>query len=79
VWPLSDSIKLAGRWNYSLDADTSIETLLGIEYDSCCWAVRFAARRFIADDGEDHDTNLYLQLVLKGLAPVGQNYGGKLK
>ena len=79
VWPISDTIKLAGRWNYSLDADTSIETLLGIEYDSCCWAVRFAARRFIADDGDDHDTNLYLQLVLKGLAPVGQNYGGLLE
>ena len=79
VWPLSDSIKLAGRWNYSLDADTSIESLLGIEYDSCCWAVRFAARRFIADDGDDHETNLYLQLVLKGLAPVGQNYGGLLE
>ncbi len=79
LWPVSDTIKLAGRWNYSLDADRSIESLLGIEYESCCWSLRFAARRFIADDGEDHDTALYLQLVLKGLAPVGQNYGALLE
>ena len=79
LWPVSDTIKLAGRWNYSLDADRSIESLLGIEYESCCWSLRFAARRFIADNGEDHDTGLYLQLVLKGLAPVGQNYGALLE
>ncbi len=79
VWKIQDSWRLAGRWNYSLDADRSIESLLGIEYDSCCWAVRFAARRYIADGGDDHDTSLYFQLVLKGLAPLGQNYGALLE
>ncbi len=79
IWKIRDSWRLAGRWNYSLDADRSIETLLGIEYDSCCWAVRLAARRYIADDGDDHDTSIYFQLVLKGLAPLGQNYGALLE
>lgn len=79
LWPIGNSWRVAGRWNFSLDADRSLESLLGIEYDSCCWAMRFAARRFIADDGEGHDTNLYLQLVLKGLAPIGQNYGALLE
>lgn len=79
LWRFSESWRVAGRWNYSLDADRSIESLLGIEYESCCWGVRFAARRFIADDGEDHDVSVYLQLVLKGLAPLGQNYGALLE
>ncbi len=79
VWTLGSSWRVAGRWNYSLDADRSIESLLGLEYDSCCWAVRFAARRYIADNGDDHDTSLYFQLVLKGLAPLGQNYGALLE
>ena len=79
IWKLNDTWRLAGRWNYSLDADRSIESLLGVEYDSCCWAVRFAARRYISDDGEDHDSSIYLQLVLKGLAPLGQNYGALLE
>lgn len=79
LWPVGNSWRFAGRWNYSLDADRSLESLLGVEYDSCCWALRFAARRFISDAGDDHETNLYLQLVLKGLAPVGQNYGALLE
>lgn len=79
LWPLHDNWRFAGRWNYSLDANRSLESLLGVEYDNCCWALRFAARRFIDDDGESHETNLYLQLVLKGLAPVGQNYGALLE
>lgn len=79
VWRLNPSWRVAGRWNYSLDADRSIESLLGLEYDSCCWALRLAARRYIADNGEDHDTSLYLQLVLRGLAPLGQNYGALLE
>jgi LPS-assembly protein len=79
LWPVGDSWRIASRWNYSLDADQSIESLLGLEYDSCCWAVRFAARRYIADDGQNHDNSIYLQLVLKGLAPLGQNYGGLLE
>ena len=79
LWAIGDSWRVASRWNYSLDADRSIESLLGLEYDSCCWAVRFAARRYIADDGDDHDTSIYFQLVLKGLAPLGQNYGALLE
>jgi len=79
LWPIGNSWRLAGRWNYSLDSDQSLETLVGVEYDSCCWALRFAGRRFISDDGEDHETNLHLQLVLKGLAPLGQNYGAILE
>ena len=79
VWPLFEQYRLAGRWNYSIDADTSIESLFGVEYDSCCWAFRLAARRYISEDGQDHDTNVYLQLVLKGLAPLGQNYGALLE
>lgn len=79
LWTIGNSWRVAGRWNYSLDADRSIESLLGLEYDSCCWALRLAARRYIADNGDDHDTSLYFQLVLKGLAPLGQNYGALLE
>jgi len=79
LWPIGDSWRIAGRWNYSLDDNVSIESLIGLEYDSCCWALRFAARRYISDEGRDHENNLYLQLVLKGLAPVGQNYGALLE
>lgn len=75
LWPVSDNWRLTGRWNFSLDGNTSIETLLGVEYESCCWAFRLATRRYISEDGEDHENSYYFQLVLKGLAPVGDNIG----
>jgi len=73
AWPVQDKWRIAAGWNYSLDEDTSIESVLGLEYDTCCWAVRTAARRFITDDGEEQNNAFFIQLVLKGLAPVGQN------
>ena len=79
IWPVFDRWTVAARWNYSLADDTSIESLLGFEYDDCCWSFRFAARRFISDDGLDHDTNFFLQLVLKGLGPLGENIGELLE
>lgn len=75
VWQIKDQWRFAGRWNYSLDSNSSIENMLGLEYESCCWAFRFAARRYVSDDGLDHDRSYYFQLVLKGLAPVGDNVG----
>ena len=72
-WPLGEQWKIAAGWNYSLDEDSSIENVLGLEYESCCWAFRIAARQFITDDGDDTNTSYFFQLVLKGLAPVGQN------
>jgi len=72
-WPIKDNWRIASGWSYSLDDDISIETVLGLEYDSCCWAFRTAARRYITDDGDDTNTAYFFQLVLKGLAPVGQN------
>lgn len=72
-WPINEKWRIASGWNYSLDDDKSIETVLGIEYDSCCYTMRTAARRYITDDGEDTTTSYFFQLVLKGLAPVGQN------
>lgn len=78
LWPIGNNWRLASRWNYSLDDDRSLESLLGVEYDSCCWAFRLAARRYIADE-DNHETKLYFQLVLKGLAPLGQNYGELLE
>jgi LPS-assembly protein len=71
--PIGEKWRLASAWNYSLDDNKSIESVFGIEYDSCCYAVSAAARRYITDDGEDTTTSYFFQLVLKGLAPVGQN------
>ncbi len=69
---------LAGRSRYSILQDTSLETLAGVEYSTCCWAVRGSYRRFIADTDGNFDSGFYLQLELKGLTKIGASAQGLL-
>ncbi|ROR34672.1 LPS-assembly protein LptD [Inmirania thermothiophila] len=70
-WPLGRRWYTVGRWNRDLDARQDLETFLGLEYESCCWMLRVVGRRFVNDTEGDTNTSFYLQLVLKGLARVG--------
>lgn len=70
-WPLSQVYTLMARWNYSLTDKRDIETLFGIEYDACCWAMRLVAQRYLTDDTiEPYDSSIMLQLIFKGLGSV---------
>lgn len=72
AWPINERWRAMGRWNYSLDHRTEIETFGGLEYASCCLAFRTVARRFLIGDAEDHSTGIFFQLELKGLGGAGQ-------
>lgn len=69
IWPVTSVYSVLGRWNYSVTEKRDIETLFGIEYDSCCWAMRIVAQRFLRDD-DSHDSSLMFQLIFKGLGSV---------
>ena len=71
-WPLSNKYSVVGRWNYSVTEKRDIETLFGIEYESCCWAMRIVAQRYLQDpDNTDpYNSSLMFQLILKGLGSV---------
>ena len=75
LWPLSPSWHAIGRWYYDLNESQRLETLAGLEYDSCCWGVRFVVRDYIDSGatGNDNTSNrVYMaQIVLKGLATFG--------
>jgi LPS-assembly protein len=72
VWPVSAHWRFVGRWYYSIPDSRNLEILAGLEYQSCCWGLRAAFRRYLTDDGAGFNTAFSLQLVLKGLAAVGQ-------
>ncbi|HVW69024.1 MAG TPA: LPS assembly protein LptD [Steroidobacteraceae bacterium] len=79
AWPI------AGHWNafarevYSLQDKQPLESFAGFEYGSCCWRVRFGARRYVSrrpltplsTEAGPQDTAAWLQLELTGLASVG--------
>lgn len=83
-WPLTRQWSAVGRWNYALPERTTLELFGGVEYDTCCWAVRAVARHYInsvdltrdrigADD--EHSTGIFVQLELKGLTGLGSDTG----
>lgn len=50
-------------------------SLIGVQYDSCCWALRvMGGRTFQSLSNQLHpqyNNNVYLQVLLKGLGSVG--------
>ena len=70
-WPITENWSVIGRWNYSIQSNETLESVGGVEYNSCCWGIRAAARRFISTSGGAFDTGIFLQIELKGLAGFG--------
>ena len=73
AWPLWRNWRVVGRWNYALAEATTLESFAGLEYDSCCWALRTLVRRYLSSDGGDHTNAFFLQLELKGLTGIGRD------
>ena len=71
-WPVNPNWSIVGRFNYSLQNDRTIESLLGLEYNSCCWATRIVGRHFLRNTEGDFDNAIFLQFEMKGLAGFGR-------
>lgn len=70
IWPINNQWTGMGRWLYDVEDSDSLETALGLEYESCCWKVSFAGRRWL-DDTDKFDTGVFLNFTLKGLGSFG--------
>jgi LPS-assembly protein len=74
IWPLQKRWRLMARWQYSFLDEQTLENIEGLQYDSCCWALRMVHRRYIAQIEEgDYQESFYFQFELKGLANVGND------
>lgn len=71
-WPVNEKWNVISRLKYSLDESDLLEAQAGIEYESCCWAARLIARRYLRSRGGDERDALYLELNLKGLGSFGR-------
>jgi LPS-assembly protein len=73
MWPVTAHWKLVGRWLRSVREQVTLESLAGIEYQSCCWAVRAVQRRYRVDTSADAvSDSIWVQLELKGLTSLGR-------
>jgi len=70
--PVNEAWRVMGRVNYSMLDNDLLSAEAGFEYDSCCWALRMVAKRFLRNREGDHRDAIYLQLILKGLGGFGR-------
>lgn len=73
VVPLNLRWRLMGRWNYSLRDGETLEALGGVEWKSCCVAVRVLGRRYLREFGGESNTGIYLELELNGVGSLGRD------
>jgi LPS-assembly protein len=76
--PLFDQWRFGGRLRYSIDGRRSLESLVGIEYENCCWGLQTSYRRYISNSSGEYSNGIYLQLELKGLARIGSDFDAYL-
>src|SRR3546814_12083869 len=63
--PVYRAISLAGRWRYSLRDAQSLDTYVGLRYDTCCWAADVSIRRYISDSRGTMNNVISFQPELK--------------
>lgn len=80
-YPINNNWRAFIAWDYSFEANRSVEDMVGIEYDSCCWRIRLLHLRYFDtarnavpnfDSPElDRQYATQVQFELKGLAGFG--------
>ena len=72
AFPVSQNTRLVARWLYSLQDEDTLEAFAGVEYESCCWALRLLGRHYVRNVEGDTNNAIYLELELKGLGAFGR-------
>lgn len=80
-WPLDPQWRLIGGYYRDIELDRNIDTLIGLRYDSCCWAVSLVWEQWQKEDKLTNrpdaiqETSIGLRFELKGLSSVGTGSG----
>ena len=85
-WKIAPQWQALAHWYYSLadaralPSDTrdgyTLDSKIGVEYDSCCYALRFFVGREQDSSYSDADNYIMLQVQFKGLGSVSQSIAG---
>ncbi|OMH32159.1 hypothetical protein BGP75_15800 [Motiliproteus sp. MSK22-1] len=77
MWPINARWSILGRWLNDFENSESLDKILGLEYENCCWRIRTVYRSWIDDDTSDRNNNgVFLQFTLKGLGTFGTRAAG---
>jgi LPS-assembly protein len=82
TWQVKKHWNLIGDWNYNVSHRHAQNYLYGIEYESCCVAVRLVSdHAFLSetvDNVRNYRNSIFVQFLLKGLGTIGTKAAGDL-
>lgn len=82
TWPVSRDWSTVARWTENWNRSRFQNLLYGLQYDTCCWALRVVAGRtfnsLTPNDTYQYNTEFYLQFALKGLGNFGTGNPGQI-
>lgn len=76
--PVSSAWRIGARSRYSIRDEKTLESFVGASYETCCWAISAAYRRFITGADGALNNGIYFQLELKGLSRIGTGFASLL-
>ena len=90
TWQLNSQWSVAGHWYRDLRNSATLDANLGVQYASCCWAVRVSGYRRIDRNFEgiqanqpmapaDFDNGISVQFVITGLSADRSDLAGMLQ
>jgi LPS-assembly protein len=79
LYPVNPNWSLVGRYYYSLMDHKPLEQLAGVQWESCCLAVRVLGRRYLRNRTGELNNSLQVEFELKGLGSAGQDTGRILR
>ena len=79
LYPITPSWSAVGRYYYSIQDSKPLEILGGVQWDSCCLAVRAVVRRYVRNREGELDNSLQVEFVLKGLGSAGRDTEATLR
>lgn len=79
LYPINPNWSLVGRYYYSLQDSQLLEGIAGVQWESCCIAVRLVGRRYLRGRSGDLNNAIQLEIELKGLGSAGPDTEGRLR
>lgn len=78
AWPLTEQWSSLGIYSYNISEGYSMTSVLGFQYDSCCWAARLLGGRTFQSLlpnalTPQYNNNVYFQILLKGLGSAANS------
>ena len=76
-WPIADRWSIVGAYYYDTNVNKAADQMLGLQYNSCCYALRFGYERKLNGWDSDKQESVYDNVIgfnieLRGLS---SNYG----